>query len=107
MLLHAGRELKRCAGWSLSGSTQANRDPEVICFIRARDFRIRAAGKLVWPAGISKHLEDAHLEAILAHEIWHVRRRDNLAAVMHMVVASIFWFYPLVWWLGKRFGRGA
>jgi beta-lactamase regulating signal transducer with metallopeptidase domain len=21
---------------------------------------------------------------------------------MHMVLASIFWFYPLVWWLGKR-----
>jgi uncharacterized protein (TIGR03435 family) len=57
---------------------------------------------LVWPAGISEHLEDAHLEAILAHEVWHVRRRDNLAAAMHMVVGAIFWFHPLVWWLGAR-----
>ncbi len=57
---------------------------------------------LLWPAGISKHLEDAHLEAILAHEIQHVRRRDNLAAAMHMVVEAIFWFHPLVWWLGAR-----
>ena len=57
---------------------------------------------LVWPEGISEHLEDAHVEAIVAHEVWHVRRRDNLAAAIHMVVEAIFWFHPLVWWLGAR-----
>jgi bla regulator protein blaR1 len=57
---------------------------------------------LIWPKGISQHLEDAHLEAILAHELWHVRRRDNLAAAFHMLVEAIFWFHPLVWWLGSR-----
>ncbi len=57
---------------------------------------------LVWPAGISEHLQDAHLEPILAHEVWHVRRHDNLAAAVHMVVESLFWFHPLVWWLGSR-----
>jgi bla regulator protein BlaR1 len=57
---------------------------------------------LVWPERISKHLEDAHLNAILAHELWHVRRRDNLVAAIHMFVEAIFWFHPLVWWLGAR-----
>jgi uncharacterized protein (TIGR03435 family) len=57
---------------------------------------------LVWPEGISERLEDAHMEAILAHEVWHVRRRDNLAAAIHMFVEAIFWFHPLVWWLGAR-----
>jgi uncharacterized protein (TIGR03435 family) len=57
---------------------------------------------LVWPKGFSEHLGDAHLEAILAHELWHARRRDNLAAAIQMVVESIFWFHPLVWWLGAR-----
>jgi bla regulator protein blaR1 len=57
---------------------------------------------LLWPEGISERLEDAHLEAILAHEVWHVRRRDNLAAALHMAVEAIFWFYPPVWWLGTR-----
>jgi bla regulator protein blaR1 len=57
---------------------------------------------LVWPEGISERLEVAHLEAILAHELWHVRRRDNLAAAIHMAVEAIFWFHPLVWWLGAR-----
>ncbi|HLJ25595.1 MAG TPA: M56 and DUF3738 domain-containing protein [Candidatus Angelobacter sp.] len=57
---------------------------------------------LLWPQGISERLGDEHLEAILAHELWHVRRRDNLAAATHMLVEAIFWFHPLVWWLGAR-----
>jgi len=57
---------------------------------------------LLWPRGISQHLDDGHLEAILVHEVWHVRRRDNLAAAMHMLVEAVFWFHPLVWWLSAR-----
>ena len=57
---------------------------------------------LLWPEGISQHLDDAHLEAILAHEVCHVQRRDNLTSTIHMLVEAIFWFHPLVWWLEKR-----
>src|SRR5205807_2717457 len=57
---------------------------------------------LVWPEGISSRLQGQQLDSILAHEVWHVRRRDNLAAAIHMVVEAIFWFHPLVWWLGAR-----
>jgi bla regulator protein BlaR1 len=57
---------------------------------------------LLWPARISEHLQDSHLRAILAHEVSHVRRRDNLTAAMHMAVEALFWFHPMVWWLGAR-----
>ncbi len=57
---------------------------------------------LAWPANISDRLDDAHLEAILAHELAHVRRRDNLTAALHMLVEAIFWFHPLVWGIGAR-----
>jgi bla regulator protein blaR1 len=57
---------------------------------------------LVWPDGISARLDDAHVEAILAHEVGHVRRRDNLFAAIHMLVEAIFWFHPLVWFVGTR-----
>jgi bla regulator protein blaR1 len=57
---------------------------------------------LLWPAGISENLDDGQLAAILAHEVWHVRCRDNLTAVVPMVVEAVFWFHPLVWWLGRR-----
>jgi bla regulator protein blaR1 len=57
---------------------------------------------LVWPSGISERLDDSQLDAILAHEIQHVRWNDNLTATVHMVVEALFWFHPLVWWLGAR-----
>ena len=57
---------------------------------------------LLLPEGIAERLAPAHLEAILAHELCHVRRRDNLAAALHMAVEAIFWFHPLVWWIGAR-----
>jgi bla regulator protein BlaR1 len=57
---------------------------------------------LVWPAGISERLSGTQLEAVLAHEIRHVLRRDNLTAAIHMLVEAVFWFHPLAWWLGAR-----
>ncbi len=57
---------------------------------------------LLWPAGISGELRKSEIEAILAHELWHVRRRDNLAAAVQMFIEAVFWFHPLVWWLGSR-----
>jgi bla regulator protein blaR1 len=52
---------------------------------------------LYLPAGIADRLSDAQLDALLKHELCHVRRRDNLAAALHMLVEAIFWFHPLVW----------
>ncbi len=57
---------------------------------------------LVWPPGISARLTGSHLDAILAHELCHVRRRDNLTAAVHMAVEAIFWFHPMLWWMGGR-----
>jgi bla regulator protein blaR1 len=57
---------------------------------------------LLWPQGITDRLEDEHLKSILAHELLHIHRRDNLAAAVHMVVEAAFWFHPLVWWMGTR-----
>jgi len=57
---------------------------------------------LMWPAGMETRFTDAQVEAILAHEIAHARRRDNLAAMMHMAVEALFWFHPLVWRIGAR-----
>lgn len=57
---------------------------------------------LLLPDGIGDRLAPAELQAILDHELCHVRRRDNLATLMHMVIEAVFWFHPLVWWLGAR-----
>ncbi|HEV8146915.1 MAG TPA: M56 and DUF3738 domain-containing protein [Bryobacteraceae bacterium] len=57
---------------------------------------------LLLPQGIADRLTPAQLQSILAHELCHVCRRDNLTAAIHMLVESIFWFHPLVWWIGAR-----
>ncbi|HEY6344072.1 MAG TPA: M56 and DUF3738 domain-containing protein [Bryobacteraceae bacterium] len=57
---------------------------------------------LVLPALLLERLNPKQLDALLAHELSHVRRRDNLFAALHMGVETIFWFHPLVWWIGSR-----
>src|SRR3984957_11968300 len=57
---------------------------------------------LLLPKGIVDRLTPSQLEAVLAHELCHVRRRDNLFASIHMLVEAAFWFHPVVWWIGAR-----
>ncbi len=68
-------------------------EPGVVGFVRP---------VLLVPAGIEQQLTAKQLEAVLAHELCHVKRRDNLTSAVHMVVEAIFWFHPLVWFVGAR-----
>jgi bla regulator protein blaR1 len=56
---------------------------------------------LLLPEGIFDHLTPEQMKSILAHELCHVRHRDNLVAVIQMFVETTLWFHPLVWWIGK------
>jgi uncharacterized protein (TIGR03435 family) len=57
---------------------------------------------LILPKGIVNRLTPEQLDAIVAHEICHVRNRDNLTYALHIIVETLFWFYPPVWWIGTR-----
>ena len=57
---------------------------------------------LVLPEGILEYLTPEQRKSVLAHELCHVRHRDNLVGMVQMLVETIFWFHPLVWWVGKR-----
>jgi bla regulator protein blaR1 len=57
---------------------------------------------LMLPEGIANRLTSEQLKAIFDHELCHVECRDNLTALLHMLVEAIFWFHPLVWWVGAR-----
>jgi uncharacterized protein (TIGR03435 family) len=57
---------------------------------------------LLLPAEIKDHLSELQLNAIVAHEMCHVGRRDNLTMAIHMIVQSVFWFHPAVWWIKAR-----
>jgi bla regulator protein blaR1 len=57
---------------------------------------------LLLPEAMERFLAPEEMHAVLAHERCHVAWRDNLAATIHMLVEALFWFHPLVWWLGRR-----
>jgi bla regulator protein blaR1 len=60
------------------------------------------APTLFWPSCLEQHLSVEQVHAIVAHEVVHVRRRDNLTAVVHLGAQAAFWFHPMVWWIGTR-----
>jgi bla regulator protein blaR1 len=57
---------------------------------------------LLLPEGIGGRLTSEQLQAILDHELCHVRYRDNFTAALHMCVETLFWFHPIVWWIGAK-----
>src|SRR5688572_4467876 len=57
---------------------------------------------LLVPSGIEDDLTPRQLAAVLTHELCHIRRRDNVTAAVHMIAEAVFWFHPLVWWIGAR-----
>jgi bla regulator protein BlaR1 len=57
---------------------------------------------LVLPEGLADLLTEEQLQAVLVHEERHIECFDNLTAALHMVVETLFWFHPLVWWIGAR-----
>jgi len=69
------------------------REPAVVGIVRP---------VLLMPAEITSRLTAPQLEAVLRHELCHLRRHDNLTSAIHMLVEVVFWFHPLVWWIGAR-----
>lgn len=49
-------------------------------------------------AGLAPH----HLEAILAHELAHVRRHDYLANLLQALVETFLFYHPAMWWLSRQ-----
>jgi len=41
-------------------------------------------------------------EAVLAHELAHLRRNDLWVSALARVVKCLFWFHPLAWWVSRK-----
>jgi len=54
------------------------------------------------PLSVVTNLPLTHLEAILAHELAHVRRHDYLVLVCQSVVEVLFFYHPAVWWVSRQ-----
>ena len=54
------------------------------------------------PIGLLTQLTNDQLEALLAHELGHVRRHDYLCNGLQTLAESVLFFHPAVWWLSRR-----
>ncbi|WP_157903294.1 M56 family metallopeptidase [Cupriavidus malaysiensis] len=57
------------------------------------------------PAGLVSGMPADLLEALLAHELAHVRRLDYLVNFLQRVIEALLFFHPSVWWLSRRLGE--
>ncbi len=69
-------------------------------------FTTRCLRPVVWlPAALLTGLEVDQLEALVAHELAHVRRLDWLWNGLQCLVEALLFFHPAAWWLGARIRR--
>jgi beta-lactamase regulating signal transducer with metallopeptidase domain len=57
---------------------------------------------ILLPAATMAGLSPQQLEAILAHELAHVRRYDYLASLLQSAVETVLFYHPAVWWVSHR-----
>ena len=56
---------------------------------------------IVLPRDLTQQLSADQLTIVIAHELVHIRRRDLLIGWIEVLLATIWWFHPAMWWLGR------
>lgn len=54
------------------------------------------------PVGALSGLPREHLEALLLHELAHIRRHDYLVNILQSVVEALLFYHPAVWWVSAH-----
>ena len=54
------------------------------------------------PASLVSGMPPQLLEALLAHELGHVRRHDYLVNLVQNVIETMLFYHPAIWWLSHR-----
>ncbi len=60
---------------------------------------------ILLPATWITQMDPDMLEAIVAHELAHLRRYDLWINLVQRIVETIFFYHPAVWWLSKGLRR--
>ena len=54
------------------------------------------------PASALTGLSEAQLQAVLAHELAHIKRFDAFVNLFQIAAESLLFYHPAVWWLSKH-----
>lgn len=61
--------------------------------------------RLVLPATLLERLEPAELDALLAHELAHLRRGDHWVRWLELLTLGAYWWHPVAWWARREIER--
>jgi uncharacterized protein YoxC len=54
------------------------------------------------PTALLAHMPVELVEALLAHELAHIRRHDYLVNLVQGAVEALLFYHPVTWWLSRR-----
>lgn len=57
---------------------------------------------ILLPVGLAMRLPSSWLDAILSHELAHLRRHDLALRMVQRTVETLLFFHPVIWWLGAQ-----
>jgi hypothetical protein len=57
---------------------------------------------ILLPASVIMGLAPSYLDAVLAHELAHVRRHDYIVNVLQSLVETLLFYHPAVWWCSRQ-----
>jgi beta-lactamase regulating signal transducer with metallopeptidase domain len=57
---------------------------------------------IVVPSRILSELDDSELSAVIAHEVCHLKRRDNWVRWFEVAVLGFCWWHPVAWFASRR-----
>src|SRR5206468_12956092 len=57
---------------------------------------------IILPVAALGSLSPSQVEAILAHELAHIRRHDYAVNVLQTIAETLLFYHPAVWWLSNR-----
>ncbi len=57
---------------------------------------------VVLPLAAMAHMTAAQVEALVAHELAHIRRRDYAINLLQTIAEALLFFHPGVWWVSRR-----
>ncbi len=58
--------------------------------------------RLLLPADLWERLSAGQRDALLAHELAHLRRGDHWVRRLELVVLGLFWWHPVAWWARRE-----
>ncbi len=57
---------------------------------------------VLFPVGALAGVPSEHIEALLAHELAHIRRHDYLINILQSIAEATLFYHPAVWWISRN-----